>query len=122
MKSERDFDEVRIPYDGLEHTFSYEVLSEKGKKSLGQKGVFIRDYSGNIAKEQGQYTYKVITSHNRYERTIELIFIIEQKLQPEMIFEPNGAIDYIDGEYYKYKFTTEYRSPTACKRVPSYST
>ena len=35
---ERGPREVRIPYDGLEHMFSYEVLAEKDKKPLGDSG------------------------------------------------------------------------------------
>ena len=107
---ERGPREVRIPYDGLEHMFSYEVLAEKDKKPLGKSGNL---YYGH--KEPGEYTYSIETSYNRYVRTITMIFIIEEpiKLQPEMKFEPNGAIDYIDGEYYKYKYTGFYCKPKA---------
>lgn len=103
--------EVRVPYDGLEHTFSYEVYTIKGKKCKESRN--ISAYANKTVKEPGQYSFYVTESVNGHSHDFRMVFIIEQKLQPEMIFEPNGAIDYIDGEYYKYKFTTEYRYPLA---------
>lgn len=108
-------EERRIPYDGLVHTFAYTVLSIEGEKPLGQSGVFEKDNHYDVAKEPGMYSYQVLTSHNGYDRTITLRIVIEEpeKLQPIMKFEPNGAIEYTDGEYYKYKYTGDYCHPIA---------
>ena len=102
--------EKRIPYDGLEHTFSYEVLSRKEKKPLGQSGKLSKK-----AKEPGKYWFTVETTHNGYNQTFTLELVIEEpeKLQPVMKFDPLDAIEVIDGEYYKYRYNGEYQYPLA---------
>ena len=102
--------EKRIPYDGLEHTFAYEVLSLQEKKPLGQSGKLSKK-----AKEPGKYWFTVETTHNGYNQTFTLELVIEEpeKLQPIMKFDPLDAIEVIDGEYYKYRYNGEYQYPLA---------
>ena len=102
--------EKRIPYDGLEHTFAYEVLSLQEKKPLGQSGKLSKK-----AKEPGKYWFTVETTHNGYNQTFTLELVIEEpeKLQPVMKFDPLDAIEVIDGEYYKYKYNGKDRYPIA---------
>lgn len=106
---------VTIPYDGLVHEFTYEVYHIKTNKPYGQSGSLKYDVRGDIAKEPGGYGYEVETIQRGYRKIFDISVTIEAppKLQPEMKFEPNGAIEYRDGEYYKYKYTGDKCYPIA---------
>lgn len=106
---------VKIPYDGKEHVIAYEVYREPGV--LIEKGDRTPGHTNKPFVEPGQYMAQFISAYKGRTANFCLNLTIvkeeEPKLQPEMKFEPNGAIEWTDGEYYKYKYTGEYCYPIA---------
>ncbi|MCI8413978.1 MAG: hypothetical protein HFE47_07820 [Clostridia bacterium] len=79
---------VQIPYDGLEHTFTYVVVSKAEHTPLGENGVFQNDSSGHVVKEPGTYSFEVMTENHHDERKITMVLVIEEPEKPEEPEEP----------------------------------
>lgn len=120
---DRDDDAIIIPYDGLEHTFSYTVLRVKGNKPVGKTGLLEKEIlDGNVARLPGRYWYDVLIYHSEAIHQSVLVCLIIQepeKLQPTINFDLNGAIEHLYEcvykyeryEYFKFEYTGEVRCP-----------
>ncbi len=108
--------DVHIPYDGVAHCFEYKFYNSETDEPIGEAGWISKDYKGRTIREPNYYLIRVTLNYDDGKiRDFDLRFYIDElpKLQPEMKFDPNGAIDYIDGEYYKYKYTGDKCYPKA---------
>lgn len=116
IESMDSWKDITIPYDRSVHTFICRIYSKKTKKLLADKRWTLTD-EGEEIKEPGEYYIRMYHSLDGggYKRYFGLGIIVEEptKRQPEMRFDPNGAIEYIDGEYYKYTYTREPCYPIA---------
>lgn len=111
-----DGEDVHIPYDGVAHCFEYRFYNSETDEQIGKAGWISNDYKGKTICEPDYYLIRVTLNYaDGKVRDFDLRFYIDElpKLQPEMKFDPNGAIEYIDGEYYKYKYTGDKCYPKA---------